>query len=279
MTNVLIGRTQPLQSLISQSWNVSANISQKWVVEVKIVNWVSSSASVVIDNDKYQWLRNPNTNTWIDKNWVIISTPAIVSWTGDSGDYWITSATATADPWIDNIASNVAKWDTVYFDWTDWNSRVNNIAPHTHTANEITVTPTWNLTSVNVQQALEELQQEIDDVEWSDVDSFNGRTWAVTPQIGDYDADIVNYDNTTSWLSATTTQWAIDEVEARVEQNETDIWTLQTNSLDTTTDPYLEDVVAWTNITIDKTDPKNPVITASWWSVDEDFVIAMASSL
>ena len=32
----------------------------------------------------------------------------------------------------------------------------------------------------------------------------------------------------------------------------------------------LNDVIAWTNITIDKTDPRNPVInsTASWWATD-----------
>ncbi len=42
--------------------------------------------------------------------------------------------------------------------------------------------------------------------------SFNGRTGAVSPATSDYDADQVDYDNTTSGLTATNVQAAIDEV-------------------------------------------------------------------
>ena len=42
--------------------------------------------------------------------------------------------------------------------------------------------------------------------------SFNGRTGAVSPATSDYDADQVDYDNTTSGLTATDVQAAIDEV-------------------------------------------------------------------
>ena len=46
----------------------------------------------------------------------------------------------------------------------------------------------------------------------SGVYSFNGRTGAVLPATSDYDADQVDYDNTTSGLTATDVQAAIDEV-------------------------------------------------------------------
>ena len=42
--------------------------------------------------------------------------------------------------------------------------------------------------------------------------SFNGRTGAVSPATSDYDADQIDYDNTTSGLTATDVQAAIDEV-------------------------------------------------------------------
>lgn len=45
----------------------------------------------------------------------------------------------------------------------------------------------------------------------SGVYSFNGRTGAVLPATSDYDADQIDYDNTTSGLTATNVQDAIDE--------------------------------------------------------------------
>ena len=45
----------------------------------------------------------------------------------------------------------------------------------------------------------------------SGVYSFNGRTGAVSPATSDYDADQIDYDNTTSGLTATDVQAAIDE--------------------------------------------------------------------
>lgn len=62
------------------------------------------------------------------------------------------------------------------------------------------------------------------DIIWSATDSkwniltpsgvymFNGRTGAVTPQTSDYDADEIDYSNSTSGLSATDVQGAIDEI-------------------------------------------------------------------
>ena len=49
------------------------------------------------------------------------------------------------------------------------------------------------------------------------VDSVFGRTGAITAVVGDYTATQISYSNTTSGLTATSTQAAIDEVEGRVD--------------------------------------------------------------
>lgn len=63
-----------------------------------------------------------------------------------------------------------------------------------------------------------------DDSKWniltpSGVNSFNGRVGAVVPAIGDYDANDIDYDNTTSGLTATNVQDAIDELESNKADN------------------------------------------------------------
>lgn len=55
----------------------------------------------------------------------------------------------------------------------------------------------------------------------ANVTSVYGRTGVVVAATSDYDADQVDYDNTTSGLTATEVQAAIDEVEARVDTVET----------------------------------------------------------
>ena len=50
----------------------------------------------------------------------------------------------------------------------------------------------------------------------SGVYSFNGRVGAVVPASGDYDASDIDYDNTTSGLTATDVQDAIDEINTNV---------------------------------------------------------------
>ena len=50
----------------------------------------------------------------------------------------------------------------------------------------------------------------------SGVSSFNGRSGNVTPQSGDYAANIIEYVNTTSGLTATDVQGAVDEVHGEV---------------------------------------------------------------
>lgn len=68
----------------------------------------------------------------------------------------------------------------------------------------------------------------------SGVYSFNGRTGAVVPASGDYDASDIDYDNTTSGLTADDVQEAIDEIESnKADKNNA---YLTTDSAETTID-------------------------------------------
>lgn len=59
-------------------------------------------------------------------------------------------------------------------------------------------------------------------------------------------------------FNETTNKFEFRNWTARVVVSQQDL----TNYLDKTTDPYLVDIVEWTNISIDKTDPKNPIISS-----------------
>lgn len=86
-------------------------------------------------------------------------------------------------------------------------------------ASEITYdNVTSGLTATDVQDAIDEVEGRVDTIEGATyVNSFNTRTGVVTAQASDYDANQVDYDNSTSGLTATDTQAAIDEVEGRVD--------------------------------------------------------------
>ena len=60
----------------------------------------------------------------------------------------------------------------------------------------------------------------------SGVSSFNGRSGNVVPALGDYAANIVEFDNTGSSLQSTTTQDAIEEVQDNVDDVASDLSTL-----------------------------------------------------
>jgi hypothetical protein len=60
----------------------------------------------------------------------------------------------------------------------------------------------------------------------SGVSSFNGRSGIVVPALGDYAANIVEFDNTGSSLQSTTTQGAIEEVQDNVDDVASDLSTL-----------------------------------------------------
>lgn len=83
---------------------------------------------------------------------------------------------------------------------------------------------TSGLSATNVQDAIDEVEGRVEGIESNTyVNSFNGRTGVVSPQTSDYDSIQIDYNNTTSGLSATNTQAAIDEVEGRVDTAEGNI--------------------------------------------------------
>ena len=90
-----------------------------------------------------------------------------------------------------------------------------------YTATQITYSnATSGLSATNMQAAVDEVEARVDTLEAAPpppVDSVFGRTGAVVAVAGDYTATQVSYSNATSGLTATNTQAAIDEVEARVD--------------------------------------------------------------
>ena len=116
------------------------------------------------------------------------------------------------------------------------------------------------------------------------VASVNGQTGTVV--VSKSDVGLWNVDNTSDADKpvSTATQTAINWKENSFSKNTafnknfwTVAWTVAEwsvlgNKQDALGYSPLEDVIAWTNITIDKTNPLNPVISASWgggwWAVD-----------
>ena len=145
----------------------------------------------------------------------------------------------------------------------------------------------WDNTEVNVNEwniSLLNIWGDIIEVEmiqgWAGTGVFEcpvtsvfGRTWDIVATDGDYNADQIDDSTTTNKF---TNQTDIDRL-ANTSWTNTGDQDL-TNYLDKTSNPYIEDVVAWTDVTIDKTDPKNPIINASSW-VDESLAIAYAVAL
>ena len=80
---------------------------------------------------------------------------------------------------------------------------------------------TSGLTADQVQAAIDEIEGRVDTLEASGggggaVSSVFGRTGAVVAASSDYDANQVDYDNTSSGMSATEVQAAIDELDAAI---------------------------------------------------------------
>ena len=101
---------------------------------------------------------------------------------------------------------------------------------------------------------------------WWDVQSVFGRTGAVVAQTWDY-------NKTQVWLANVDNTSDADKPVSTAQQ--------------TALNSKLDGVTAWTNITIDNSNPNNPIINASWWGwVTEAFriyssnpVIALTSSI
>ena len=78
-----------------------------------------------------------------------------------------------------------------------------------------------DVSDTEIPTLLDDIETSVDEAEYwahvaehavTGVASWNGRTGAVVPTAGDYNASQVDYDNTTSGLTATTEQDAIDEL-------------------------------------------------------------------
>lgn len=77
---------------------------------------------------------------------------------------------------------------------------------------QIPITPTGNLTSTNLGDALNELQSSIDDSDQALADH-------IADPVDAHDASAVSYDNTTSGLSATEAQAALDEIDQNLDDH------------------------------------------------------------
>ncbi len=88
---------------------------------------------------------------------------------------------------------------------------------------------TSGLTATNAQDAIDELDSTIDTIQASYVESFNTRTGAVVPAASDYDADQVDFDNTTSGLTATEVQGALDEIDGNVDGVDTRVTAIESS--------------------------------------------------
>lgn len=215
----------------TNSWMASIKLDDGSVIPL----WVTS-----VSPDDYLWTRNPNTNT-----------PTIVSTVWIQDQFYIVSEDALADVGIDNIGTPKA-WSSIFF---DAGSRVSGTAPT------------------------------------GTVQSVNGKIWIVTlnsdeipvgttnlyltsdERVKIADAFLKSIDTSDDITESATKVFVTpDEKTAITHSNRAALDLVQwentgdqdlTPYLNKTTDDYLEDIVEWDNITIDKTDPKNPIINAS----------------
>ena len=94
-------------------------------------------------------------------------------------------------------------------------------------------------------------------------------TWAWDMLKSTYDTNnngVVDNSEALNWEAGTYyldtdnhTSWTINKVYTAIEQSKLS-WIEEWAEVNT-----LNDVVAWTNISIDKTDPLNPIINSTWW--------------
>ena len=81
-----------------------------------------------------------------------------------------------------------------------------------HDASAISFVAYGSVGSNNVQDAIEELEDEVDAVQSSITSTSNSLSAHITDSTDAHDASAISYDNTSSGLSATNVQAAIDEV-------------------------------------------------------------------
>lgn len=188
----------------------------------------------------YQGLWNATTNT-----------PTLADATGTTNEYYVISVAGAQD-----LGSGLITFDAG--DWALHNGSVWQKLENQSTTEAINIeydNAVSGLSSTNVQEAVDELDTNID----ANTTAIGLNTTHRTSDGKDHSDVVLNNTHRTGDGSD----------HANVSQNTTDIGTLETTKLDS--------VVAGDNITVDNTDPLNPVIASS--GVTEEFVIAMAAAL
>lgn len=122
-------------------------------------------------------------------------------------------------------------------------------------------------------------------VDWAKLDNL---PLDINSELNNINSDIsllnINKVDKVTWKGLSTEDYTTTEknklawIEAGAEVNVNPDWnsvswdsqilnkpTIPTNTSDLTNDSVVSSVVAWTNVTIDNTDPRNPIISSSWW--------------
>lgn len=145
----------------------------------------------------------------------------------DNATYDNTTSGLTATNAQDAIDELDSTIDTIQASYVEsFNTRTGAVVPAAsdYDADQIDYdNATSGLTATDAQAAIDEVDSNVDGIdtrvtaiESSYVESFNSRTGAVVPAASDYDADQIDYDNTTSGLTATNAQAAIDELNTEI---------------------------------------------------------------
>jgi hypothetical protein len=137
-----------------------------------------------------------------------------------------TTSGLTATNVQDAIDENDGRLDTIEGSYVEsFNTRTGAVTPQAsdYDANQVDYdNATSGLTATDVQAAIDEVEGRVDTIEGATyVNSFNTRTGDVIPAASDYDANQIDYDNTTTGFTATDVQAAIDEADANFDAHTT----------------------------------------------------------
>jgi hypothetical protein len=196
-----------------------------WVIAK--IKYIEQASHIIFDNSGTPLVSN-NVQDVIEELYNMISTQGVTTWNGRSGvvvpeahdytgaqvdyDNTISGLTATeTQSAIDELAARPLGGVESF------NTRTGTVVPAAgdYSAADVTYDNTGSgLTATDSQSAIDEVNNKIPA---TIVESFNSRTGAVAPAAGDYDAADITYDNTTSGLTATDAQAAIDELDDRLD--------------------------------------------------------------
>ena len=196
-----------------------------WVIAK--IKYIEQASHIIYDNAG-TGLVSDNVQDAINEIVGLISSQGVASWNGRAGivvpmahdytaaqvDYNNTISGLTASQTqaaIDELAARPLGGVESFL------TRTGAVVPMAgdYSAADVTYDNTGSgLVATETQSAINEVNSKIPA---TIVESFNTRTGAITPAAGDYDAGDITYDNTTSGLTATDAQEAIDELDDRLD--------------------------------------------------------------